>query len=342
MPTNKNAQLRYQVLDRCLGDFTRYYTFEDLLDEVNAQLYDVTGSQASVRTLRNDLAYMEDRMTFGARIKRIPIEGRKCYYRYEDRNFSIYNNELSVDEVDKLSAVIDMLGRYRGNSNYAWVEEALASLECRFGLKANTEKLVSFEGNDQLRGIEFLSDVIDATINHQTLRIRYKPFDKDETEQDFHPYYVKQYNGRWFLFGRVDGRNSVTNYALDRIESFKPSSVEFKANDIANFDTYFDDVIGVSKGEDGKVECIRLKFASDRFPYIKRKPIHKLQKVVDEANGIIELNLIVNKELESRILSYGPQVEVLEPESLRRQIIEKIQENLKKYSIVQKGCTFKD
>ena len=34
MPTNKNAQLRYLVLDRCFSDFSRRYEIEDLLDEV--------------------------------------------------------------------------------------------------------------------------------------------------------------------------------------------------------------------------------------------------------------------------------------------------------------------
>lgn len=32
MPTNKNAQLRYQVLDRCFSDFNRRYDIEDLLE----------------------------------------------------------------------------------------------------------------------------------------------------------------------------------------------------------------------------------------------------------------------------------------------------------------------
>jgi len=45
-----------------------------------------------------------------------------------------------------------------------------------------------------------------------------------------------------------------------------------------------------------------------------------------------------NKELEARIFSYGNQVEVLKPEWLRRQIAEKIENLLKKYSIVQKDC----
>ena len=41
MPTNKNAQLRYQVLDRCFSDFHHKYEFNDLLDKDNEALYDL-------------------------------------------------------------------------------------------------------------------------------------------------------------------------------------------------------------------------------------------------------------------------------------------------------------
>ena len=43
MPTNKNAQLRYKVLDRCFSDFKHKYTIDDLIDEVNESLSDLTG-----------------------------------------------------------------------------------------------------------------------------------------------------------------------------------------------------------------------------------------------------------------------------------------------------------
>lgn len=38
MPTNKNAQLRYQVLDRCFRDSENLYSLEDLLDCVNEKM----------------------------------------------------------------------------------------------------------------------------------------------------------------------------------------------------------------------------------------------------------------------------------------------------------------
>ena len=52
MPTNKNALLRYQILDRCFSNRYRKYTIEDLVDAVNEALYDMYGSEVSMRQIR--------------------------------------------------------------------------------------------------------------------------------------------------------------------------------------------------------------------------------------------------------------------------------------------------
>ena len=73
MPTNKNAQLRYQILDRCFSDFKRKYTIEDLIDKVNDALYDLTGTDISVRQIRADIKYMRDRITYDVPSKAYPM-----------------------------------------------------------------------------------------------------------------------------------------------------------------------------------------------------------------------------------------------------------------------------
>ena len=78
-------------------------------------------------------------------------------------------------------------------------------------------------------------------------------------------------------------------------------------------------------------EDVELKFDEARFPYILSKPIHPSQEVIDEEQHIVRLHVRPNKELESQIFFFGPQVEVLKPAWLRQQIADKIAENYKKY-----------
>ena len=60
---------------------------------------------------------------------------------------------------------------------------------------------------------------------------------------------------------------------------------------------------------------------------------------IDEEQHLLQIEVRPNKEFEALLLSFGPQVEILQPEWFRRQFAEKIQEYFKIYSTVQKGCT---
>ena len=341
MPTNKNALLRYQILDRCFSNRYRKYTIEDLVDAVNEALYDMYGSEVSMRQIRDDIKYMRDRVSYNAPIEAVPFDGKRCYYRYSDPNYTIFNTELTTEEVTKLYSTINMLGRYRGGAN-RWLEEVISNLELRFGIKTNREHIVAFEQNDQLRGLEFLSELIDSAINHQPLNLLYRTYNGKETNVVIHPYHVKQYNNRWFLFGLEQTPNGdrIANRALDRIVKFSISNVPFVPNTSIDFSTRFDDVVGVTiPDDDVQKETVVLKFEPDRFPYVVSKPIHHSQKVLNEDECILQIEVRPNKELESVIFSYFPHVEVLEPATLREQFKEKISNNLKKYLSVQKDRT---
>lgn len=285
---------------------------------------------------------MRDRVTFNAPIKAYQFDGRKCYYRYEDRSFSIFNNELSTEEVTTLRHTIEMLGRFRGGPSNAWLEEVISNLEYRFGVKTNKENVVAFEQNELLKGLEFLGELIDSALNHQPLNILYRTFSGAERSSIIHPYHVKQFNNRWFLIGLQEGShgNYLTNKALDRIVKFSRANTTFIPNTEVDFNEYFKDVVGVTIPEDHpEVESVVLRFDAARFPYVVNKPIHHSQIVLDEAEHTIQLAVRPNKELEARIFSYGNQVEVVKPLWLRQQIAEKIAEIMKMYTSEQKDCT---
>lgn len=311
MPINKNALLRYQILDRCFSDRHNRYEIEDLVDKVNEALLDMYGKTVSLRQIRADITYMRDRISYNAPILACPIEGRRCYYTYEDPSFSIFNNELSVKEVTELRSTIDMLSRYRGIPGNIWLEEVISNLEYRFGIKTNNENIIVFDQNEQLKGLEFLSSVIDAAVNRKALLIQYRTYRGKETSSIIHPYHVREYNNRWFLFGLEEsshGDYRIANRPLDRIVKLSLSEAEFIPNTVEDFSTRFDDIVGVSTpDEPGNLEHVKLKFDEDRYPYIVSKPIHHSQTIVDEEEHIIQIDVRPNKELKSMIFSFCPQ-----------------------------------
>ena len=342
MPKNKNAEYRFLVLDRCLSDFHHKYTIEDLLEKVNDKLYDVNGSKSMImeRQLRGDLNAIRKMLPDDIYLEAIPYNGKKCYYRYSEPDFSIYKNELSLTEVQNLRFTIEMLSKYRGLPSNGWLEEVISNLEIRFGVKGNAENLVSFEQNEQLKGIEYLSGIIDATINHQTLDIEYISANGNYHQHTLHPYFVKQYNGRWFLFGLDEKEDRIKSLAFDRIQSISNSNQAFRRNEKINFNSYFDNVVGVTVPyeEDSKLEEFQLKFSPERFKYVTSKPIHKSQKIISEEECIISLHLYHTLELEQQIFSFGPDVEALSPTWFREAFAKKIADCMKKYFSMQNLC----
>jgi hypothetical protein len=108
MPTNKHAIIRYQALDACFSNKYKKFFIEDLVDACNKALEEFyypkeneeneESFYVKKRTIFNDIAYMESSKGWNAPIERI-YDGHKCYYRYQDPNFSIIKKELSNNEL---------------------------------------------------------------------------------------------------------------------------------------------------------------------------------------------------------------------------------------------------
>lgn len=204
---------------------------------------------------------------------------------------------------------------------------------------SDRENLISFQCNSCLKGLEYLSTLIDATINHQPLEVSYTTHAGISSTNVLHPYYMKQYNNRWFIFGRIDGKDYIVNRALDRIERISRSDVPFCKNDLVDFNSYFDDIVGVSVPyEVQEAETIILQFSSERFKYIVSKPLHTSQKIIDEYKCIVTIKVIPTRELDQLILAFGPDVEVLAPDKYRMSIKTKIAKCLNKYRSVHCDC----
>ena len=341
MPVNKNANIRYRTLDRCFRDTRKRYFIEDLIDECNEALlsYNFEGG-VKRRQIFDDIKFMESDAGYSIELDKLR-DGKKVYYRYADPTFSINQQPLSQAEAKQLQQAVSTLTRFRGLPQYEWIEEVITNLEHRFNLNGKSQGIVCFEQNPLLMGLEHLGTLIDAATAHQVLKINYHTYKNGGRDIDFiiHPYYLKQYNNRWFLFGRNDETGQITVNALDRIKGLEPmSDIAYIATNI-DFDHYFDTIVGVTIPDDPAVETIVFRTTEKRYPYIASKPLHPSQRIVDRKQCILQIEVAPNFELEQKLLSFGADIEVLAPEALREQIKKKVEDAYKKYFAVQKDCT---
>ena len=331
MATNKHATIRYHALDQCFSNSGRRYYIDDLIEACNFALLEYTGLSDGIkrRQVFEDIKFMESEQGWAILLDRIK-DGKKVYYRYAEKSYSIKKQAINETEVKQLQETLSILNRFKGMPQFEWMEEMLIRIESTFKLKGNSTAVVGFEQNPYLKGLNYFTELFNAIINKQVLQIEYKSFNKQAESYQIHPYYLKQYNNRWFLFGLNSEFKSISNIALDRIISLDNSQTTYIKNVEIDFDEYFEDIVGVTIPRDKKPEKVILQVDDSLTGYVESKPIHGSQKIKKIDNEvIIELSVIINYEFETLLFGLSDRVKIIEPLTLRNKLISKAEQTIK-------------
>jgi len=182
-----------------------------------------------------------------------------------------------------------------------------------------------------LTNIDLLPVFNKAITDRQVLRFSYQPFGQEAFELIFHPQFLKEYNGRWFVFGEANREPfHAYNVPLDRIVSeVEPvDDVEYIPAEKRFYQLYFKNIIGVTHEKDAKVEQVVIRTKSEyQHGLLLTKPLHHSQKETlpfgehdGQWYGEVTLTIEPNRELRGKILAYGQCLEVVQPQTLRKQI----------------------
>lgn len=330
MPINKSALVRYQALDRCFSDQHRKYYMNDLMDACQEALFKLYDNKETIsrRSIFYDMEFMASTEGYQAPIERL-TDGRKTYYRYSDPSYSINRQPLNEHETTQLKEAFGLLSRLSGRHEFTIINELLPKIEKYLDLDiSTTSPIISYEENKDLRNVGLVGELFNAIRDQKVLSVHYKSFKAVKNDvYTFHPYFLKQYNSRWFVFGlcqELFDKHGIkpVNFALDRIQKIGYENLPYQLNKSIDFESYFDDIIGVTKPSDGQIQKIVIRVSPEKKPYIETKPIHMSQKRL-KAEGeyfISSIQVIPNYELYTLLLSLGPDVEVIEPEGVRVEI----------------------
>jgi predicted DNA-binding transcriptional regulator YafY len=323
MATNKNALIRYKVLDRCFRNPGRRYFIDDLIEECNLalQAIDPESGGISRRQVLEDIAFMESTDGWSVDLKR-ERDGRRVFFRYMDLSFSINNMPLNEVDLNNLKSAVDILSQFKGMPQFEWMHELVPKLQQ--GAVSDPKKIIlEFDDNQYLKGIERLGFLHNAILYKKVLNVVYHPFDQEEPfDVVIHPYYLKQYNNRWFLFGYNPEKEKYDwNLALDRIVEATEIKQKYQKNSVIDWTEYFEDMIGVTKPSDSVAEKVVLRFFKPTAMYIESKPLHGSQRAKWVENVLeVSLTVILNYELERIILSYADTVTVISPKGLKERL----------------------
>ena len=209
----------------------------DMMEKCNVHIEDAGYKPVtSKNTILEDLRGIESNFPEARIIQR--KSGRYLFHEYEHKNFSIYNIPLDDDGMVKLAQTIFILSKFEGMPNFEWIEEMIDHFKSTLNIPTTKDSVVGFDDNICFKRRNHFPRLFSAIIAEQSLIITYRPLGKEPIVCDFHPYYLKQYKKRWFLFGCVDGKSNLSNFPLYRIEDISNSTVPYVPNTRFEFNEY--------------------------------------------------------------------------------------------------------
>lgn len=339
MPANRNALIRYKTIDNCLRNPYRRWTLDDLVEACSDALYEYEGISKGIsrRTVQMDIQVMRsEKLGYNA-----PIEVyENKYYRYAEPDYTITRLPLSGNDIEVLSEAVNILRQFQDFDYFSEMADVIGRLQDHVAVaRHHSSAAIDFERNRNLTGLGYLNPIYDAIVHRQTLHLRYRSFNS-RTIKDYYvyPYLLKEYRNRWFVFGARTGDRKLINLALDRIKELKlaPDIPYCESKDFRP-ETFFEDVIGVTKHERLTKATVRFVADNRQASYILTKPLHDSQTLVEQCpdgSMVFEITVVLNPELYSVLMGFGPGVKVLSPEKVVKEMKKLYREGSRNYGML--------
>lgn len=183
-----------------------------------------------------------------------------------------------------------------------------------------------------------LDDILRAIDKHYLLKFDYVSAFGAESEVELQPAFIRYFKQRWYVIGVVDGEK-VRCFPFDRIRYLKvvcekhPLPVEMK--ELLIPDMYYADCFGIYRMENVKPEKIRIRAFYPEYNLIEEVPLHESQEMVrkSEDDMFREYTLTVrpSRDFLQELLWHGRNIIVLQPESLKQEMIGILKDMAKSY-----------
>ena len=148
---------------------------------------------------------------------------------------------------------------------------------------------------------------------------------------DVYPYGLIYHRGALYLVGRSPHREEICHWKISRIEAAEMTQVHFQRPDDFDLQQHLSKSFGVYHG-DGDV-TIKVRFSAAVARYVSEAIWHESQKLSPQKDGglLAEFQLSDTEEIKRWIMSFGQHAVVLEPESLKEEIVVELNSLLAAY-----------
>jgi len=334
MPRNKEALIRYRVIDRVLVN--RRQAGKEELKEAVSEALDM--EEISDRTFYADIHAMRNDSRLGY-FAPIVFNRQIGKYHYSEKAYSINKLPLAEEDIDSLRFAARLLDQYTNVEIFRHFTGAVQKIVDTLNIRQFSDyeralNFVEFEHVPRVGGNEYINPILKAIDEKTVLLLHYHSFTRTEaTHHLIHPYLLKQYRNRWYVYGWHEKHQAYSTFALDRIEGLEAKYIKKYTKPKSDPREQFKNIVGITTSFEGPPPEIRIRIDKPQAYYTLTQPIHESQKVLseDEKQLIIELKVHPTPELEIVLMGMADQCEVLWPLSFREKIKDRIQQGLRTY-----------
>ncbi len=290
------------------------------------------GLKVSEKTTVNDLKKLKSRdliYTTGAgrSVEYLPIDKLKT--------IDLEKDILDYDDLFSLEMALISLNQLKFFNLSNDLKNIIVKIEKELKKESRTKKeIVTFQNTYLKIDPLIFQTIFEATSHEKVIYLEYQSFKpKPLAAFNFHPYFLKQFNNRWFVIGYREDENRIDHLGIERIKGVRLlNNTKYNSTNYISPQEYSKHLFGISKG-DLKPQKIELLFSEHRAPYFTSKPMVEKISTKTEKSGQVKMSFtcIINKEFIAELLSFGSDVIVLSPESLKIRIQDEIKKAARNY-----------
>lgn len=330
MPLNKNSLIRYQILNDILQSSIRRGA-EEILDILNERLRKDGYREVTKRTLYHDFVHMGE--LYG-----VEIANEQGLWFYKEQDESISSINLDSSQKAMLEMAIQTLKIFGGSSLFVKFNTIIHRIMTNSLLrkldKEKIKQVIQLSDTPNDSGQNWLEVIFEAIVEQRVLWINYGSLGNPSGFREISPYLIKEYRNRWYCVAFDHISNSVRLFKLSRIKEVKSSTGSFLKSPEFSEEQYFQYSLGVFHSRFHDPQEVKLRVKGKIAQTIVEDPIHPTMKILgkdDNQDILISIVVYPTPELKNLILGYGANIEVLEPRSLRNEIVESLKKNLEVY-----------
>lgn len=261
-----------------------------------------------------------------------PLEydrSKKGYF-YRDTNFQLPASDVTQEEILAVLVAKNMLSASAGGTVSNTIYDFSKKLIGHSGLigfdHEKLDELFSSAWHEYApaQGSVFQL-VMRALIDSQPLEFSYtSPQSPEITKRVVEPHHLQHYMGSWILIAFCRLRKRWRKFMLSRMADIQIVEKYFTPRSKLQWQKHLEGGFGIFQGGE-KVQVV-LRFNSFRASWIKEQVWHVDQKLKDTSGGGVLLSFPACSlhEVKMKVLQFGADVEVIEPEDLRESITEEI------------------